>query len=48
MIRTAQLIGKDWDDVWTMTALLFLNLLAYQKDRQEYEENERKKWQAKH
>ena len=48
MITTARLLNKDWEEVWAMPIMLFLNLICYQKDKAAHEENERKKWQKTH
>lgn len=38
----------SWDDVWQMSAIEFLNILAYKKDKTEKEKEEIEKWRRSH
>ena len=38
----------SWDDVWQMSALEFLNILSYRKDKAEKEKEELEKWKKTH
>jgi len=38
----------DWDRVYEMTALQFLNILAYRKDKAEHEKREMERWRRTH
>ena len=35
----------DWDKVWEMPAIEFLNILAYRKDRDAWEKDAMEQWQ---
>ena len=38
----------SWDNVWEMTALEFLNILSYRKDKMDKEKTEIEKWKQRH
>ena len=38
----------SWDEVWQMSALEFLNILAYRKDKMEKEKAELEQWRQRH
>ena len=37
----------SWDEVWEKTALEFLNILAYRRDKSEKEKEEIEKWRRR-
>ena len=37
----------SWDDVWMMSAIEFLNILAYRKDKAEHEKEQIEKWKRR-
>ena len=37
-----------WDDVWKMTAVEFLNIVCYARDRQEMHKREIERWKRRH
>lgn len=38
----------SWDDVWKMTAIEFLNIISYRKDKAERERAELERWKNTH
>ena len=38
----------SWDEVWQMTALEFLNIISYRKDKAAREKEELEKWRKSH
>lgn len=34
----------SWDDVWQMSALEFLNILSYRKDKKEKDKQDLERW----
>lgn len=38
----------SWDDVWRMTALEFLNILCYRRDKGAEERAQTEKWKKTH
>ena len=38
----------SWDDVWQMSAIEFLNILAYRKDKIAKEKEDLEKWKRSH
>lgn len=37
----------SWDDVWMMSAIEFLNILAYRKDKAEHEKEQIERWKRR-
>ena len=37
----------EWDKVWTMPVLEFLNIIAYRKDKAEEERRQIEKWKKR-
>lgn len=38
----------SWDEVWSMPAVEFLNVLAYRKDKTEWEKESLDRWKRTH
>ena len=38
----------SWDDVWQMSAIEFLNIICYRRDKAEKEKEEIEKWKKMH
>ena len=38
----------SWDEVWAMPAVEFLNVLAYRKDKAEWEKEALDRWKKTH
>lgn len=38
----------SWDDVWQMTAMEFLNIIAYRKDKNEEVKAQIERWKNTH
>ena len=38
----------SWDEVWSMPAVEFLNVLAYRKDKTEWENEALDRWKKTH
>ena len=38
----------SWDEVWAKPAIEFLNVLAYRKDKDQWEKDARERWKRSH
>lgn len=48
MDAVSETLRCSWDDVWRMTAIEFLNILCYRRDKDEREKKEIEKWKNSH
>lgn len=48
MDAVSETLRCEWDKVWNLPALEFLNLLAYRRDKQAEEKTKIEKWKKNH
>lgn len=48
MDAVSETLRCEWDKVWNLPALEFLNLLAYRRDKQAEEKAKIEKWKKNH
>ena len=48
MDAIAELTHESWAHVWEMNIIEFFNLLAYRKDKREWEKAEMEQWKRTH
>ncbi len=46
--RASELLRCPWSEVWTMPAIEWLNVLAYRKDKAEWEKEAMERWKRTH